>query len=140
MKPVLSAALMVLIMFPVGFSQQNPPAPKTGQPLRAEQLVDEWFNRMNALDDWYISLDGKEQPEEVVNSIADLWTNDWYLRDYYSISPDKNPKGPDTGKYKVIRGGGWSDEDITVMVNFRNYTDAEQKSFTIGFRCAKSAQ
>src|SRR5688572_16499329 len=28
------------------------------------------------------------------------WTNDWYERDYYSISPVSNPQGPSTGHYK----------------------------------------
>jgi formylglycine-generating enzyme required for sulfatase activity len=69
------------------------------------------------------------------------WTNDWYLRDYYSISPDRNPPGPSSGRYKVFRGGGWSDpEEETVLVNYRNYTAPDQVSFTIGFRCARTSQ
>jgi formylglycine-generating enzyme required for sulfatase activity len=68
------------------------------------------------------------------------WTADWYFRDYYSVSPDKNPAGPQSGKYRVIRGGGWgSDPDENLLNNFRNYTDPEMKSPTIGFRCARSA-
>jgi formylglycine-generating enzyme required for sulfatase activity len=33
------------------------------------------------------------------------WCLDWYSRDYYSVSPKKNPKGPDSGAYRVLRGG-----------------------------------
>jgi formylglycine-generating enzyme required for sulfatase activity len=33
------------------------------------------------------------------------WCSDWYSRDYYSVSPRRNPKGPDTGAYRVVRGG-----------------------------------
>ena len=33
------------------------------------------------------------------------WCSDWYGRDYYKNSPEKNPKGPSTGVYKVLRGG-----------------------------------
>ena len=33
------------------------------------------------------------------------WCQDWYVRDYYSSSPRKNPQGPSTGVYKVLRGG-----------------------------------
>ena len=36
------------------------------------------------------------------------WCSDWYQKDYYEISPLENPKGPNSGKYKVIRGGGAS--------------------------------
>jgi sulfatase modifying factor 1 len=68
------------------------------------------------------------------------WTNDWYERNYYSRSPLKNPSGPSTGAYKVFRGGGWNDsEERNLMPSFRNYTDARERSITIGFRCAQSA-
>ena len=33
------------------------------------------------------------------------WCLDWYDRDYYAKSPRKNPKGPATGAYRVVRGG-----------------------------------
>jgi sulfatase modifying factor 1 len=67
------------------------------------------------------------------------WTNDWYERNYYSVSPLKNPSGPDHGTYKVFRGGGWNDADErNLMPSFRNYTDPIERSITIGFRCAKS--
>lgn len=33
------------------------------------------------------------------------WCQDWYARDYYNVSPKKNPKGPETGAYRVMRGG-----------------------------------
>jgi len=68
------------------------------------------------------------------------WTNDWYERNYYSLTPRKNPQGPSEGRYKVIRGGGWSDDDERNLMNsFRNYTDPDLKAASIGFRCAKSA-
>jgi formylglycine-generating enzyme required for sulfatase activity len=66
------------------------------------------------------------------------WTSDWYKRNYYSISPLKNPRGPENGEYKVFRGGGWNDsEERNLMPSFRNYTDPLEKSITIGFRCAR---
>ncbi len=33
------------------------------------------------------------------------WVSDWYGAVYYQNSPDKNPKGPNNGKYRVLRGG-----------------------------------
>jgi formylglycine-generating enzyme required for sulfatase activity len=33
------------------------------------------------------------------------WVSDWYGEDYYEHSPKHNPTGPDSGKYKVRRGG-----------------------------------
>ena len=36
------------------------------------------------------------------------WCSDWYDPAYYKESPAKNPKGADSGTYRVERGGGWS--------------------------------
>lgn len=33
------------------------------------------------------------------------WINDWYRPDYYSISPLSNPTGPESGEWKIMRGG-----------------------------------
>ena len=33
------------------------------------------------------------------------WCQDWYYKDYYSVSPERNPRGPETGVYRVLRGG-----------------------------------
>ncbi|MBI4473206.1 MAG: SUMF1/EgtB/PvdO family nonheme iron enzyme [Acidobacteria bacterium] len=67
------------------------------------------------------------------------WVQDWYSRNYYSIGPSLNPRGPERGDYKVIRGGGWSDSDERSLMNhFRNYTDPELRASSIGFRCANS--
>ena len=62
------------------------------------------------------------------------WTNDWYLRDFYPLSPDRNPQGPPRGDYKVIRGGGWTEG--AQLNSFRNYADPEMRTSIIGFRCA----
>lgn len=35
------------------------------------------------------------------------WCSDWYARDYYKESPAKNPKGPEKGAYRVLRGGSF---------------------------------
>jgi formylglycine-generating enzyme required for sulfatase activity len=40
------------------------------------------------------------------------WCSDWYRAAYYpsgttASNPQDNPKGPDSGSYHVIRGGGW---------------------------------
>ena len=35
------------------------------------------------------------------------WCQDWYDRDYYAVSPRKNPQGPATGAYRVVRGGSF---------------------------------
>ncbi len=33
------------------------------------------------------------------------WVSDWYDDKYYKNSPRSNPSGPNSGKYRVLRGG-----------------------------------
>ena len=40
----------------------------------ADRLVREWFRRLNALDDWFITVDGKEEPEGVVDQMVEMYT------------------------------------------------------------------
>jgi formylglycine-generating enzyme required for sulfatase activity len=35
------------------------------------------------------------------------WCADWYSGDYYSASPERNPRGPEEGSRRVSRGGSW---------------------------------
>jgi formylglycine-generating enzyme required for sulfatase activity len=35
------------------------------------------------------------------------WCGDWYGGDYYGKSPPEDPKGPDSGAFRVLRGGSW---------------------------------
>ncbi len=35
------------------------------------------------------------------------WCQDWYDGDYYDNSPGKDPRGPRSGKFRVLRGGSW---------------------------------
>lgn len=35
------------------------------------------------------------------------WCSDWYSADYYAISPERNPRGPDSGERRSSRGGSW---------------------------------
>ena len=37
------------------------------------------------------------------------WCEDWYDKNYYGRSPKNDPQGPKNGKYRVLRGGSWSD-------------------------------
>jgi formylglycine-generating enzyme required for sulfatase activity len=71
------------------------------------------------------------------------WVNDWFKRLYYSESPYSNPTGPDTGKYKVLRGGGWNAIGYVdlLRVHTRHYSELDYQEESIlnkmlGFRCA----
>ena len=75
---------------------------------------------------------------DMAGSVAE-WCSDWFERTYYETSPAQNPKGPETGTYKVIRGGAWSDGPRRITVFFRNWVRPTQKTPNVGFRCAQDA-
>jgi hypothetical protein len=78
--------IVTLIAFFVTFEvqgltlPQNPPqtTPDNAKlALDPDKLADEWMKRMNALDDWHLTPDGKpEGLDEVVNSMMELYTPD----------------------------------------------------------------
>ncbi|GIW23240.1 MAG: hypothetical protein KatS3mg068_2247 [Candidatus Sericytochromatia bacterium] len=75
------------------------------------------------------------------------WVNDWYSKDYYSNSPLENPKGPNFGGTKVLRGGSWYNHpyfnnDSNKLLNsmktyYRFASSPANRSNYIGFRTAK---
>jgi formylglycine-generating enzyme required for sulfatase activity len=67
------------------------------------------------------------------------WVADWYDREYYQKSPEKNPTGPASGENKVVRGGSWLDLPAALRVTARVSAEPDFQDRTIGFRCAKSA-
>jgi formylglycine-generating enzyme required for sulfatase activity len=67
------------------------------------------------------------------------WVADWYAEEYYAESPGENPRGPETGDLKVLRGGSWVSNESNVRVVFRNNLEPASTSSNIGFRCARPA-
>ena len=65
------------------------------------------------------------------------WVLDFYDRNYYSSSPSVNPQGPSSGKFRVIRGGGWHSGPYCNRVYYRNALPPNWVDFNVGFRCAK---
>lgn len=82
------------------------------------------------------------------------WVYDYYAPDYYAKSPAENPQGPDNGGLnflRVIRGGSFQDDQITMRISNRGYEvgpnpsalpneDAfyGKSSVKIGFRCVQN--
>ena len=69
------------------------------------------------------------------------WCADWYSPTYYSEPQDvkglrRNPKGPDTGERRVLRGGTWY-RDAHTLRNAERVSDFPDNSLNVvGFRCA----
>ena len=65
------------------------------------------------------------------------WVADWYGDNYYSQAPNRNPKGPDSGQYRVLRGGSWFNLPRGLRVSLRNRLTPAYRGGLIGFRCAQ---
>lgn len=69
------------------------------------------------------------------------WVQDWYDEKYYRISPKRNPMGPSSGKYRVLRGGAWIDVHRSMRTTKRSFSDPVSgwTNFS-GFRIALSVK
>jgi formylglycine-generating enzyme required for sulfatase activity len=66
------------------------------------------------------------------------WCSDWYDRDYYAVSPRKNPKGPDKGAYRVLRGGMFVAEPFDLRSYARSAAFASFQGYRqVGFRTVR---
>ena len=69
------------------------------------------------------------------------WCSDWYGEDYYSISPQNNPQGPNTGQYRVLRGGAWNYSSEYLRVANRGSGNPVRPNVDagLGFRCVSKS-
>ena len=74
---------------------------------------------------------------DMVGNVSE-WVADWFSTDYYTIQPPSNPLGPESGEYRVWKGGSWANTSIDLVSTYTRTgnlpTDA---SGGIGFRCAR---
>jgi formylglycine-generating enzyme required for sulfatase activity len=64
------------------------------------------------------------------------WCSDWYASGYYESSPYSNPAGPDRGKRRVCRGGGYLHDGTYLRSAHRNNQDPKIAKPYLGFRLA----
>jgi formylglycine-generating enzyme required for sulfatase activity len=69
------------------------------------------------------------------------WCHDWYAADYYASSPVENPRGPESGALRVLRGGSnyrYKDRDRLRSAN-RSCSPPGHRSVFCGFRTVARA-
>ena len=85
--------VLILVFSQLGFSHpQQKDSPPNDAALKPQGLVEEWFSRVNNLDDWFIAMDGKEDNDAVVDRLLELFSDDAYLQ----VGPSETQIGPVT--------------------------------------------
>lgn len=112
-----------------------------------------WGNEVDPLaTNWAVARDGYDVTAPVGSFQRDVspfgvadgagnvieWVADWYGETIYGSPIDRNPKGPEFGTYKVLRGGAYTTSGTDVRVTSRSKMVPDFRDETIGFRCAVS--
>jgi formylglycine-generating enzyme len=64
------------------------------------------------------------------------WCSDWYQADFYAISPERNPVGPQAGERRASRGGSWRHHVKVARCAARSSLPPQFKYADYGFRVA----
>ena len=69
------------------------------------------------------------------------WCADWYDPNYYKTSPERNPKGPENRRYRVLRGGSWYHNANSMRCAKRRGRGPTIRSgYFIGIRCVRDGR
>lgn len=84
---------------------------------------------------------GQKVPNELglydMSGNVEEWCQDWFDNDYYASSPSVNPSGPDSGTYRVQRGGSWA--FLARALSNRSLGTPSKTEFNTGLRLAASS-
>ena len=100
-----------------------------------------WFIE-NSEQKWHRSGLKKSNGLGIYDIYGNLWEwcADFYQKDYYKKRSKSNPKGTESGDFKVIRGGSWTDKKETLRISNRNGNNPNSNKINIGFRIVYDIQ
>jgi formylglycine-generating enzyme required for sulfatase activity len=63
------------------------------------------------------------------------WVADWYSPDQYGLSEARDPRGPDSGILRIVRGGSWVNDDVMMLrCAYRHKVPPDTYVYSAGFR------
>ena len=87
---------------------------------------------------------GQEEPNPFglfdVSENVHEWCADWFDKDYYRRSPERNPAGPAFGERRASRGGSWRHHIKVSRCAARSSIPPEFQYADYGFRVARDAR
>ena len=106
--------------------------------LRANYGKKNWNNHATLVPVGILE-DGKS-PYGIYDMAGNVWewVSDWYDKYYYGNSPSRNPTGPSSGEFKVLRGGSWNRAPGPLRSTHRFDISPTDRFNYFGFRCAKT--
>lgn len=116
--------------------------PNAGGRYRANYKIDKYgtghgYSYTTPVDNFPMGA----SPHGVMDMAGNVWEwcADWYHSEYYRTAPKKNPAGPSSGNARVLRGGGWVNDNIHYLrCAFRGSHPPSMKFSYVGFRCAST--
>jgi formylglycine-generating enzyme required for sulfatase activity len=106
------------------------------------------YSGSNTIDDvaWYIKNSpnntqtvGLKTANElgIYDMSGNVWEWCWDWLGIYTSTAQSDPKGDETGSYRVLRGGSFYIDDYYSRSAYRNYTEPDLRNGYIGFRCVR---
>jgi sulfatase modifying factor 1 len=68
------------------------------------------------------------------------WVSDWYGAEYYGGDRTEDPRGPESGTLRIVRGGSWVSDDVDMLRSaYRHKVPPDTYAYSVGFRIVCAA-